>query len=65
MCDQLTWSHYRTLLSVEKDEVEYYIKISLDYNLSVRELKHKIKNQEYKRIPKETKKIYILMKQIK
>lgn len=60
MCDQLTWSHYRTLLSVEKDEVEYYIKISLDYNLSVRELKNKIKNQEYKRIPKETKKnLYI------
>lgn len=55
VCDQLTWSHYRTLLSVEKEEADYYIKISLDYNLSVRELKTKIKNEEYKRLPKENK----------
>ena len=55
LCDELSWSHYRTLLSVEDEEVDYYIKISIDNNLSVRELKTRIKNEEYKRLPEITK----------
>ena len=55
MCDSLSWSHYRTLLAVLDNEVNYYIKICISNNLSVRELKLKIKNNEYKRLSKETK----------
>ena len=55
VCDSLSWSHYRTLLAVLDNEVNYYIKICISNNLSVRELKLKIKNNEYKRLSKETK----------
>ena len=56
MCDQLTWSHYRTLLSISnEDEIEYYILISIQQNLSVRQLRIKIINNEYERLPEETK----------
>ena len=55
VCDKLSWSHYRTLLSIKEEEVDYYIKICINNNLSVRELRTRIKNEEYKRLPKETK----------
>ena len=56
MCDELSWSHYRTLLSLsDVNEAEYYILICKQQNLSVRQLKEKIKNNEYKRIDEETK----------
>ena len=56
VCDQLTWSHYRTLLSISnEDEIEYYILISIQQNLSVRQLRIKIINNEYERLPEETK----------
>jgi len=48
LCSQLTWSHYRLLLSIkEKDKINYYIKISIEYNLSYRELQKRIKSNEY------------------
>ena len=37
------------------DEINYYIKIVEEQNLSVRELRTKIKNNEYERLPEETK----------
>lgn len=55
--DQLTWSHYLELLSISKiDEINYYIGIILKYNLSVRQLREKIKNKEYDRLNEKTKK---------
>ena len=56
VCDQLSWSHYRTLLSLsDENMIEYYIKIAEEQNLSVRELREKIKNNEYERLDEETK----------
>ena len=56
LCDILSWSYYRTILSVKNEsKAEYYIKISIEQNLSVRELRNRIKNKEYERLPKETK----------
>ena len=53
---QLTWSHYRELLTFDNiDEINYYIKQTGDYNLSVRELREKIKSKEYQRLEDKTK----------
>ena len=47
----LTWSHYCELLTFDNiDEINYYIKQIGDYNLSVRELREKIKSKEYQRL---------------
>ena len=52
----LSWSHYCELLRLkEENEILYYINISENYNLSKRQLKEKIKNKEYERIPEITK----------
>ena len=54
--DQLTYTHYKLLLSLKNnDSINYYIKISIQNNLSVRQLREKIKNKEYERLPIETK----------
>ena len=53
---QLTWSHYTELLEIEDiNKINYYIKITEEQNLSVRELRTKIKNNEYERIDDSTK----------
>ena len=53
---QLTWSHHCELLTFDNvDEINYYIKQTGDYNLSVRELKEKIKSKEYQRLDDNTK----------
>ena len=53
---QLTWSHYRELLTFDNiDEINYYIKQTEIYNLSVRELREKIKSKEYQRLDDNTK----------
>ena len=55
MCDELSWSHYRTLLSISDDnKVEYYILICRQQKLSVRELQAKIKAKDYERLPADT-----------
>ena len=60
MCDDLTWSHYRTLLPLKNEkEIEYYIYICKNQRLFVRMLKIKIKNKEYDRLPESTKNKYI------
>ena len=52
----LTWSHYCELLTFDNvDEINYYIKQTGDYNLSVRELREKIKSKEYQRLDDNTK----------
>jgi len=51
VCDQLSWSHYRYLLPIKKDDIfDYYIYISTKQNLSVSELRKRIKSKEYERI---------------
>ena len=42
---KLTWSHYSELLSLKDiNEINYYIKITEKQNLSVRELRNRIKS---------------------
>ena len=54
--DLLTWSHYIELLSIKNiDKINYYIDICISQNLSVRELRTKIKNKEYERLDNNTK----------
>ena len=56
MSQQLTWSHYCELLSLNNiDKINYYVKITEEQNLSVRELRNKIKNNEYERLDNSTK----------
>ena len=56
LCDELSWSHYRILLSIaNENEVSYYILICKQQKLSVRKLQEKIRNKEYERLPEETK----------
>ena len=53
---QLSWSHYSELILFDNiNRINYYIKISEQQNLSVRELRTKIKNNEYERLDEETK----------
>lgn len=56
LATQLTLSHYTELLSIkDKNEVIYYIKITTEKRLSKRELRERIHNNEYNRLPPETK----------
>ncbi len=53
---QLSWSHYCELLSIESaNKINYYINLTEQQNLSVRQLREKIKNKEYERLDNETK----------
>ena len=53
---QLTWSHYCELLPLENlDEIKYYVQIAEANNLSVRELRNRIKSKEYDRLDNKTK----------
>ena len=53
---QLTWSHYCELLPIKDiNIINYYINVSIKQNLSVRELRNKIKNKEYERLDDKTK----------
>ena len=53
---KLSWSHYDELLSIKDvNEINYYISITESYNLSVRELRSRIKNKEYQRLDDNTK----------
>lgn len=58
---QLSWSHYRELLSIKNfDEIIYYINLAISNSLGYRELATRIKNNEYERLPIETKNKLIL-----
>lgn len=53
---QLSWTHYCLLLTINDfDKINYYIKISEYQNLSVRQLRERIKNKEYERLDDKTK----------
>ena len=52
----LSWYHYVEILSLNNiDEINYYIEISIANNLSVRDLRNKIKLNEYDRLDHITK----------
>ena len=56
MATKLTWSHYTELLPLKDiNKINYYIKISEMQNLSYRKLREKIRNNEYERLPINTK----------
>ena len=53
----LSYGHYVELLPYSDiDKINYYIKITEEEKLSVRELRQKIKSNEYERLDEETKK---------
>ena len=52
----LSWSHFCELLPLENlDEIKYYVQIAETNNLSVRELRKRIKSKEYERLDNKTK----------
>ena len=56
MSGKLSWSHYVELLSLNNiNEIKYYIRVTEQQNLSVRELRARIKNKEYERLDNDTK----------
>ncbi len=56
LATKLTWSHFIELLSIKDiNKIEYYIQLSIEQNLSKRELRNKIKNNEYERLDEKTK----------
>ena len=56
LATQLTWSHYSELLSIKDiNKLTYYINVAKNNNLSKRDLRERIKSNEYERLPIETK----------
>jgi len=56
MSAKLSWSHYIEILKFKDiNKINYYINISIEDNLSVRELRNIIKSQEYERLDDTTK----------
>ena len=62
----LTWSHFCELLKLDnQNEIEYYISLCNDQNLSVRQLRERIKSKEYERLDDKTKQKLIKHKETK
>ena len=56
MIADLSWTHYLQLLSLkEESKIQYYINITKSLNLSIRQLREKIKSKEYERLPESTR----------
>ena len=57
LSDKLSYSHYCELIwNDDFNKINYYINISINQNLSVRQLRERIKLNEYERLPEDTKK---------
>jgi len=52
---KLSWSHYCEVLWFDDNKFQYYVKIAELNNISVRQLREKIKSNEYERLPVDTK----------
>ena len=53
---QLSFSHYSELIPLNDiDKINYYVIETQNSNLSIRQLREKIKNKEYERLPIETR----------
>ena len=56
MSTKIYWSHFTELLSIkDNNKIKYYIRITEEQNLGVRELREKIKSNEYERLDDKTK----------
>ena len=56
LTDILTYTHYCELIWFNDiNKIDYYIKIAKQQNLSVRQLRERIKNKEYERLDEKTK----------
>ena len=56
LSDQLSYTHYKVIMQLKNSyAIDYYIKISVEQNLSVRQLQNLIKNKEYERLDDKTK----------
>ena len=52
---KLSWSHYCEILWFDDNKFQYYVKISELNGLSIRQLRERIKSNEYERLPEDTK----------
>ena len=52
---KLSWSHYCEILWFDDNKFQYYVEITELNNLSIRQLREKIKSNEYERLPESTK----------
>ena len=52
---KLSWSHYCEILWFDDNKLQYYVKITELNNLSIRQLRERIKSKEYERLPEDTK----------
>ena len=53
---QLSWSHYCELLPLKDiNEINYYVKITIEQYLSKRQLRERIRNKGYQRLDDKTK----------
>ena len=55
LSDELTFSHYCEIIWLEDNQINYYVNIAKNQHLSIRELRLRVKNKEYERLPEETK----------
>ena len=56
LATNLSWSHYSELLPLKDiNKILYYTQMCIMYNLSKRQLRERIKNNEYKRLDDKTK----------
>ena len=56
LAHQLTWSHYCELLPLKDiNEINYYVKTTIEQCLSKRQLRERIRNKEYQRLDDKTK----------
>ena len=52
---KLSWSHYCEILWFDDNKFQYYVKITELNSLSIRQLRERIKSNEYERLPEYTK----------
>lgn len=52
---KLSWSHYCEILWFDENKFQYYVKVAELNNLSIRQLRERIKSKEYERLPESTK----------
>ena len=55
MSAKLSWSHYCEILWFDNNKFQFYVNIVEKNNLSIRQLRERIKSKEYERLPIETK----------
>ena len=52
---KLSWSHYCEIIWLDDNKFQYYVKTIELNNLSIRQLRERIKSNEYEKLPKSTK----------